>query len=131
MSDSGEHQDYSGYYWGLPGNPRLLARSSRAPWERPPNDRSTRFEISPHKLVFVIEKHPLQAKLLNGLRDKIRAVLATMSPCKWIAVDYLRIGYEEVEDKNPVAVLVTVEKDTISPEEALRIADGISDECKK
>jgi hypothetical protein len=68
---------------------------------------------------------------MNGLRDNIRRVLATMSPCRWISVDYLRIGYDEVEQNNPVVILVTVEKDQVPRAEAQRVVDALSEECKK
>jgi hypothetical protein len=122
------------YYFGLPGNPRLLAQSNTAPWEIPIIDtpgghEGPRSEAS--KLAFVVTHHPLRGKLMNGLRDNIRRVLATMSPCRWISVDYLRIGYDEVEQNNPVVILVTVEKFQVPRAEAQRVVDALSEECKK
>jgi hypothetical protein len=54
-----------------------------------------------------------------------------MTPCCWISVDYLRLGYDDVREKNPVVVLVTVEEGKVSEAEGQRIVDALSAECKK
>jgi hypothetical protein len=55
-----------------------------------------------------------------------------MSPCRWISVDYLRIGYDDnVEQNNPVVVLVTVEEGQVPRAEAQRIVDALAQECRK
>jgi hypothetical protein len=54
-----------------------------------------------------------------------------MSPCRWISVDYLRIGYEKVEQHNPVVILVTVEEHQVPRGEAQRIVDCLANECRK
>jgi hypothetical protein len=131
--DSSRFQDY---YFGLPGNPRLLARSSTAPWEIPiidiPEHGEWGHQIPASKLAFVVTRHPLREKLDSGLRDNIRNVLATMSPCRWISVDYLRIGYDDnVEQNNPVVVLVTVEEGQVPRAEAQRIVDALAQDCRK
>lgn len=127
--------EYDNYYYGLPNNPKLLARSNPEPWEPLPSYQSKfdgTFEIQPKILFFLVERcHPLRERLKGGLRSKIRAVLATMEPLKWISVDYLRVGYKKVEKDNPVVILVTVEKDVITAEEAKRIADALCAECRK
>jgi hypothetical protein len=89
-----EPQDYTDYYAGRRGNPRLLARSSRAPWKRPTisDGNGTRYL---EKSIFTIRRHPLIAKLELGLRDRIRVVTATMTPNVCISIDYVRIGYDE------------------------------------
>jgi hypothetical protein len=129
--------DWTEYYAGFPGNPKLLARSSRATWTQPTGSYNTLTFPPPgpaRKLSFVItghSAHSLSQKLDNGLRDSILAILDTMSPKKWISVDYLRIGYDEEAVNNPVVVLITVEKDIVSPTEAQRIVDEIHRECER
>jgi hypothetical protein len=58
-----------------------------------------------------VRGHPLGNILAHGLREKILDILATMNPCEWFAVDYVRIGYDKAaEQNNPVVVLVTVQE---------------------
>lgn len=124
------------YYWGLGSRrgPKLLARSSRTPWklqERTDPIDCTFVNVVP-KLAFVVAAHhPLREKLATGLRDNIRDVLSIMKPCKWITVDYLRLGYDEVQENNPVVVAVTVEEDQVPPAEAQRIVDALSVELRR
>ena len=85
---------FEGYYYGLPGCPKLLACSNPELWMAPS------FEVTANssprtKTVFVVTHHPLREKLNVGLRDTIIGILATMNRHKWISVDYLRIGYEK------------------------------------
>ncbi|RDL32035.1 uncharacterized protein BP5553_09437 [Venustampulla echinocandica] len=135
MAMKPENPDFTYYYLGLPGNPKLLARSSTIPWEGIPIVDTPGGHEGPRgqaaKLAFVITHHPLRGKLDNGLRDNIRHVLATMQPCRWISVDYLRIGYNEVEQNNPVVILVTAEEDQVPRAEAERVVGAISSECRR
>lgn len=106
---------FDNYYFGLGNNPKLLARSNRAPWKPPPTQPAKldpAWQIHPYiQLGIVKSRHPLSAKLRDsGLRNSIREVLATMTPPRWISVDYLRIGYDDIEENNPVVALVSVEE---------------------
>lgn len=120
------------YYWGLRGNPRLLARSSSQPWTLPRTEEigfDGNFEKI-RKVISVVSRHPIRAKLDQGLRQNIRQVLASMEPCRWISVDYVRLGYDhEVEMNNPVVVWVTVEENQVTLVEAQRIVDAMAQEC--
>lgn len=126
-------QDFQNYYSGLPGNPKLLARSSRNVWTRPsiPDPYGTESRESASKLHFVVTNHPLKSKLEDGLRGSIRKVLRSMNPVTWIAVDYVRLGYEEEAVNNPVVILVTAEKDETTPLEAQKTVDLVYLECVK
>jgi hypothetical protein len=123
--------DFTNYYSGPLHNAKLLARSSTEPWEAPMISGPCGGPAP--KGVYVVEGcHPLKQKLQGGLRENIRGVLATMNPCVWSTVDYLRLGYdEEVEKNNPVVAFITVDKDRLSHVEAQRIVDTISAEFKK
>lgn len=129
---------FEGYYYGLVDvyyTPKLLARSNPASWAIPKVLDPCGYEgiyCRDKKTVFVVTHHPLRDKLDQGLRDKILSVLSTMSPPRWISVDYLRLGYDkEVPKNNPVVVLITVEEDQVSRPEAQRIVDTLFEECKK
>ena len=126
-----EPENIEDYYSGLPGRPKLLARSNPEPWVRPRSLAWEAREGGDPKAVFVVTHHPLREKLDQGLRAKILDVLATMTPCKWISVDYVRMGYDkDVERNNPVIALVTVEEDQLSKVEAKRVVDAIAEECR-
>jgi hypothetical protein len=126
MEDS---QDFSDYYAGLLGNPRLLARSSRTAWIRPKISDEDGVRDA-YKVVSVVKNHPLAAKLQSGLRNRILAVMSTMTPRVWISIDYVRIGYdEENESNNPVVIFITVEKNNLPSTEAQRVVDEIYREC--
>lgn len=122
------------YYWGLRGNPRLLARSSSQPWTIPRTEEigfDGNFEKI-RKVISVVSHHPIRAKLDQGLRQNIRQVLASMKPCRWISVDYVRLGYDhEVEINNPVVVWVTIEENQVTLVEAQRIVDVMAQECRR
>jgi hypothetical protein len=131
-------QDFTLYYMGLRGRPKLVARSSNSPWIRPSvMDKDRDLPTSPliveyvDKQVFTVGKHPLRQKLEVGLRDSIRQVLSTLEPKRMISVDYVRLGYEQVEGDNPVVILITVEKDQIPYGEGKRVVDEVKTECIK
>lgn len=76
--------------------------------------------------------HSLEQKLRDGLRTNIHRVLDTMkNPIDWISVDYVRLGYETSAEKNPVVILVTVDKDQVTSAEAQRLVDALYRECVK
>jgi hypothetical protein len=133
MAAIAEASSFENYYWGFPGNPKLLARSNLELWIRPPDQSIDGFVSPAKKFAFIVAyHHPLREKLQQGLRDKIRGILATMTPCKWISVDYLRIGYNgDEEQQNPVVVLVTVEEGQVLVAEAQRIVNALASECIK
>lgn len=122
---------FKSYYWGLcfSHSPKLLARSNTSPWTSPLMDH---FFWHDMKKVFVVTHHPLREKLANGLRDRIRNVLAQLKIGTWISVNYLRIGYDgRVWKNNPVTVLVTVVKDQVSYAEAQWVVDNLVEECRR
>jgi hypothetical protein len=57
-------------------------------------------------------------------------ILSTINPKNWISVDCLRLGYNrEMVSKHPVVILITVEEDQVSPDEARRIVGLIHQQC--
>lgn len=123
------------YYWGLRGDPRLLARSSSQPWTLPTTEEigyDGNYEKVRKFISAVGRSHPLRTELDRGLRQSIRQVLASMQPCQWISVDYVRLGYDrEAEANNPVVAWVTVEENQVPLIEAQRIVDALAQECRR
>jgi hypothetical protein len=128
MENSTNFRDYCA---GLLGRPRLLARSSRAAWMRPTSSDENGVRDA-YKVVSVVKGHPLADKLQSGLRNRIRAIMSTMTPKVWISIGYVRVGYGgENENNNPVVIFITVEKDNLPSVEAQRVVDEIYGECAK
>ena len=127
---SPESHELEGYYAGLRGNPKCLARSSNQamPPRPPPADT---FGGGTYKHVGAIIRHPIKTVLEGegGLREKIRAQLATMNLPKWISVDYFRIRYGEKSVENPVVILITTDAGKVEIKEARRVTDLIRGEC--
>lgn len=118
------------YYTGALCNAKLVARSSTAPWKAEWAGGTWSGPVG--KNVGVVEpSHPLCQRLDEGLNDNILGVLATMRPCAWISVHYVRLGYDEAEENNPVVVLIAVEQNRVSSTEGQRIVDTVSEECRK
>lgn len=126
---------FEDYYFGLRGNPTLLARSSTSPWTLPWDQESllTTYPKRDPKAIFALSHdHPLRSALDEGLRQTIRDVLMGMDPPKWISVDYIRLGYDKIDEKkNPVVAFVTVEENQISIVEAQRVVTALALECHK
>lgn len=122
--------DTSNYYQSLPGNPRLVARGDKPIQQGHTEVDESGNVVDAEKKIFVLKhNHPLAVKLKTGLRATIKEILATMNPNKWISVDYLRIGYSETEDENPVVILVTVEEGFITEIEGKRISRELEKAC--
>lgn len=104
------------YYIGLPGKPRLVARSSTEPW---------RHQISYGgwnigKTLDPVNQHPIVA-LWNDSAGPLRQEFLEaldLNGIRWVAVDILRLGYQRVIGTldemplNPVTALVSVEPNT-------------------
>jgi hypothetical protein len=93
------------YFYGLAGEPKLLARSSNDLFQRKYDGT---FAIP--KMVFNVGKHPIVGLYNLGPRAEIRNVIQSV---KWIKVDIVRIGYANSAAQNPVVVLVTVDRGTV------------------
>jgi hypothetical protein len=126
---------FEDYYWGLRGNPRLLARSSSEPWTLPRSKEEVGYDgnlaVIRKSMSVVGRHHPLHMKLDQGLRQNIRQVLASMQPCRWISVDYVRLGYNCQVEANPIIAWVTIEENQVPLVEAQRIVDAMAQECQR
>lgn len=134
MDKSGDPILFTDYYHGLYENPKLLTRSNPAPWTISHITESSGYQRGPSrdtKIMYSVKNHPLHDKLAQGLRERILDILATMDPCEWFAVDYVRIGYDKAsEQNNPPVVLVTVQEDKVARAEGQRIVNALSEECR-
>ncbi|KAI8712048.1 hypothetical protein NCS52_01470000 [Fusarium sp. LHS14.1] len=99
------------YYVGLPGKPRLVARSSTEPWSP-----QTDFGHTRGKTLDSVGQHPIVAVWNDTAGPLRRKVLETLEleNIQWVAIDILRLGYQNVRGildetpLNPVTVLVSV-----------------------
>ncbi|KAJ4323453.1 hypothetical protein N0V84_004325 [Fusarium piperis] len=96
------------YYYGLPSRPKLVARSSTAPWS-PQYDR---WPIS--KCLYVVGEHAI-AELWNDADSSLRRqILQVVKKVDWTAIDVLRVGYAHDNERTgerfsrPVTVLISV-----------------------
>ncbi|RSL58731.1 hypothetical protein CEP54_007621 [Fusarium duplospermum] len=101
------------YYFGLPGKPILVARSSSDmdPWTGLQTDQgwTRRKTLDP-----VGQDHPIVAPWNDAAGPLRRDILEALESLQWVAIDILRIGYQSVRGtldespSNPVTVLVSV-----------------------
>jgi len=99
----------SGYYAGIPGKPRLVARSPGSAWAPSYIDNYTRL-----KGIFTMGVHKLRAEFDGS--DDIRPHLhQALQDIVWTSIDFVRIGYEE----SPAypTILVTVLAGITSPQQ--------------
>ncbi|WAO96787.1 Hypothetical protein NCS54_01447200 [Fusarium falciforme] len=98
------------YYVGLPGKPKLVARSSSDPWTGPQID----FGWTRGKTLDPVGQHPIVAIWNNSAGPLRRDILEALKSTQWVAIDILRLGYQNVKGTldespiNPVTVLVSV-----------------------
>jgi hypothetical protein len=113
------------YYWGLFGQPRLVARSNYpdTTWEL----RTQEQQIL-EKYWQPIGEHVIRDKLDNDLRSKIASAL---DPLEWKVAKTLRIGYRAVEGPPPVVVWVSVEPGSTTWEEGFKVANRVRAELLK
>jgi WD40 repeat protein len=90
------------YYYGLPSQPKLVARSSGFRWQRQFSDQH---EI--RKVLKNIGNHPIVDQYNDNVIEDIINVLKDLP---WNAIDVLRIGYQfEDPTKYPVILWVSVQ----------------------
>ncbi|KAF5648607.1 hypothetical protein F52700_923 [Fusarium sp. NRRL 52700] len=95
------------YYHGLPSRPKLIARSSTAPWPQP-------YEFVGNKKLSVATGHAIEQPW-NDPRGTIQSqVIAALTDVDWTAIDILRVGYEVnynvpgLASDGPVTILISV-----------------------
>ncbi|KAJ3459783.1 hypothetical protein MRS44_015856 [Fusarium solani] len=111
MNGPPSEEEVKCYYVGLPGKPRLVARSSSDPWTGPQTDLGwTRGKT----LDPVDQQHPIVALWNDSAGPLRRDFLEALDRIQWLAIDILRLGYQNVRGTldespiNPVTVLVSV-----------------------
>lgn len=111
------------YYNGLPSNPKLVARTSIEPWKI---NYVQSYQVL--KTLDPVGKHPI-VPLWNDSQGPLRqSILEAVDHVQWTALDFLRLGYERIEDdsgillQNPVTLLVSVEPTSTSWSVGLSLA---------
>ena len=89
------------YYYGFPTNPLLVARTG-AKWALPANPHD---KLQPKAMGNVGVSHPL-VRIWESLLDDLMEVL---EPLAWTSIDLLRVGYQNMADKDwPVTLMIGV-----------------------
>jgi len=114
------------YYYGLPSQPVLVARSGTDPWEPPPGP-DAHLKL-PEKQFGHASHHALNAVWKDHLGRQTYEVLDSMG-VKWTSVDVVRIGVvdEYLQLVAPVIVWIGVKPGTVSHEDGLAAVKA----CKK
>ncbi|KAF5591519.1 uncharacterized protein FSUBG_10445 [Fusarium subglutinans] len=105
------------YYYGLPSCPKLVARSSTAPWNQP-------YEWPDRKRLYVATGHAIQQPWNDPNSPLQRLIIATLDGIDWTAIDILRIGYKSFGDdyrripELPVTMLISVSTNSTTFQEA-------------
>ncbi|KAF9778096.1 hypothetical protein IL306_004259 [Fusarium sp. DS 682] len=105
------------YYYGLPSQPRLVARSSTTHWYQP-------HEWSERKKLDVATGHRIQ-RAWNDPQGQLQPLIFdALGDMDWTAIDILRIGYEDAflhpdrTSECPVTILVSVSEGSTSFQQA-------------
>jgi hypothetical protein len=93
------------YFFGLSGNPELLARTSHDDFVRLYDGTFPR-----PKRVFNVGIHDIVDRY-GSAREAIHEILADV---KWSKLDIVRVGYSREAGDNPVVLLITVHTGTIT-----------------
>lgn len=75
--------------------------------------------------------HPLAQALNNGLRKTIKEILTSMELQPWRSFDFLQLRYKDTALKNPVVILLMVEKGIVDKHQAQSAVDAIKIACNK
>ncbi|RDB23489.1 hypothetical protein Hypma_008958 [Hypsizygus marmoreus] len=106
------------YYAGLPSSPRLLARTSKNPWEEPKGPEAYR----KLKQLGVVFDHKINTVWEDKVAPEIFARLSEME-VEWTSIDVVRIG-QVGESSAPVIVWIGVKPISLSGEDANNAAFG-------
>ncbi|ORY68206.1 uncharacterized protein BCR38DRAFT_406156 [Pseudomassariella vexata] len=105
------------YYYGLPSQPKLVARSNFRDtlWEPIIKDQ----HLLPKRIANIGSDHSLVGNYTTELQNRIVGILAGT---KWTSIDVLRIGYDDQHQK-PVVLWVAVEPRSLDPDLGLQLAE--------
>lgn len=109
-----EEQEY--YYYGLPSNPKLIARTSTNIWANPQMPGPTTFTGTFNmyrKMLQPVGRHPLLHQLWNNANSSLRVqIIDAVGSIQWNAIDILRIGFPH--EDSPITLMIAVTPDTLS-----------------
>ena len=100
------------YYAGLPSSPRLLARTSTTPWEKPNGPEA---DVK-RKQLGAVFNHKLGTVWEDNLAFKIHDCLDDLG-VKWTSTDVIRIGTAK-NSTDPVILWIGVEPRALTSEDA-------------
>jgi hypothetical protein len=104
------------YYYGLAGNPKLVARSGR--------ESILRDCVFPReKVIFNVGNHNITS-CYAIVRSSIHYVLRSIP---WVTIDIVRIGCSMRQSQNPVVFLITVDAGTVTYTKGQKAVNA----CKK
>ncbi|KAF5011235.1 hypothetical protein FDECE_2634 [Fusarium decemcellulare] len=110
------------YYYGLPSQPKLVARSSTEAWSIQYDGHAIGKTFSP------VGRHAI-AKLWNDSTTPLRrAIIQAIDGIDWSTIDVLRIGYERTngftheEFTHPVTLLISVQEGSTTWAQGLLVA---------
>lgn len=112
--DHPSQQEQEGYYYGLPSQPKLVARSNTDSWQF----QQDQWPIG--KVLDLVGKHKIVGLWNDSTGPLRRDILAAVASLNWTALDILRIGYQRDNEftgqsfEHPVTLLISVEKDSTS-----------------
>ncbi|ORY56374.1 uncharacterized protein BCR38DRAFT_490674 [Pseudomassariella vexata] len=112
-------QERSQYYYGLPSQPKLVARSNfhEMPWAPIVQGQ----HLLRKRITNIGSGHPLVTKYNADLQHRLIGVL---SSTKWTSIDVVRIGYDDDnKDQKPVVLWVAVEPESLDPGLGLQLAE--------
>lgn len=125
MVDPPSELEQERYYYGLPSQPKLIARSSISPWQFQQEEWPIRKMLRP------VFKHKIVGLWNNSTGPLRQDILAAVASLNWIALDVLRIGYDDVfaseSTEHPITLFISVEKDSTS----WPVGYGIVQRCRQ
>ncbi|KAL7951501.1 hypothetical protein V8C42DRAFT_304258 [Trichoderma barbatum] len=103
------------YYYGLPSNPRLIARSSIQPWVNPQRPESTTFTGRVNQYPRILQpvgRHSSLHELWNDGSSSLRIqILQAIGGVNWTAVDILRVG---INGEFTITLMIAIIPGTLS-----------------
>ncbi|TGJ83882.1 hypothetical protein E0Z10_g4893 [Xylaria hypoxylon] len=119
-----DKKEKDGYFYGLAGRPRLIARTSTNRWielQHAMGWNNTLFKTRKEYLPVV--EHKVMCRWNNDLSS---AIIKALNECSWSYFFPIRIGleiiYGQSRPKSPTVLLVAVEEDSLQWEQGITIA---------
>ncbi|KAI1777147.1 hypothetical protein F4818DRAFT_439508 [Hypoxylon cercidicola] len=121
-----DDEERAEYYFGIAGNPRLVARTSHERWSKPVHEGAWNTHRRKRYLaVLEREQHEIVSR---WTKDLTLALVQALNECSWTYFFPIRIGLEDtLFSEFPTILLVAVEEDTLQWKKGIAVAL----ECRK